>query len=171
MVSKSKLQTQKFAAKLAKTVLLRWRKRAKATVIALQGDLGSGKTTFVQGFARALGIKRHITSPTFVIIRRYPISSDFLARQSFDAGGKLLIMNLYHLDLYRLHQMKEILDLGFQDITSDFHSIVIIEWPEKIRKLLPRDAINVNFTHGKAQRERIIRTYLRNNLQRVAYLN
>lgn len=137
MVSKSKTQTQKFAAHLAKKIL-------KAKVIALHGDLGAGKTTFVQGFLKALGVKQHITSPTFVIFRRYSIP------------GSRTFNFVYHFDLYRIHKPGEILDLGLKKIIKDPDNIVLIEWPEKIKKILPKNTIWVNFEHGKNQKERII---------------
>lgn len=93
-------------------------------VIALTGELGAGKTTFTQGFAEGLGIKDKIISPTFVLIRQH---------------GK----NFYHIDLYRLENFK---DLGLEEIISDPNNIVLIEWAEKIKKILPKSTTFINFT-------------------------
>ena len=152
MISKSKLQTQKFAIRLAKKILRANRPEYSrgAIVIALYGDLGAGKTTFTQGFIKALGVKHHITSPTFVIFRKYHLSqkSKVKSQKSFNA---------YHFDLYRIHRPKEILDLGFKKILQDPYAIVLIEWPERIEKLLPKNIIKINFEHGKNVRQRRIR--------------
>ncbi len=142
MMSRSKFQTQQIAKKLAKK-LLHARHRVYATVVALQGDLGAGKTTFTQGFAKGLGIARHITSPTFLIIRRYGIPKTDL--------------DFYHLDLYQIKKAKEILDLGLKKIIHDPQNIVLIEWPEKIKKVLPKNTQWIRFEYGKKENMRIIK--------------
>ncbi|HEY4500081.1 MAG TPA: tRNA (adenosine(37)-N6)-threonylcarbamoyltransferase complex ATPase subunit type 1 TsaE [Candidatus Paceibacterota bacterium] len=145
MISRSKLQTQQIAKKLARK-LLNAPHRTQASVIALQGDLGAGKTTFTQGFARGLEIHRHITSPTFLIIRRYGIpKTDW---------------NFYHLDLYQIKKAKEILDLGFKEIIRNPKNIVIIEWAEKIKSfLMKKKIIHVDFKHTKNENKRVIRLH------------
>lgn len=113
-----------------------------ATVVALQGDLGAGKTTFTQGFAHTLGIKRRLISPTFVIMRRYPIR----------AGGATIrakFKNLYHIDAYRFKKADALEALGFHEILEDPAAIVLIEWPENVKKLLPRGTTWLKFRHGK----------------------
>lgn len=142
MLSKSKAQTQKLAAKLAKKILKVQSLKLKAQIIALDGELGSGKTTFVQGFMKGLGIKHHITSPTFIIFRRHEIPKSY--------------QNVYHFDLYRIHKPKEILALGFRKIIHDSHNIVLIEWPEKIKKILPKNSVFIYLKHGKKENQRII---------------
>jgi tRNA threonylcarbamoyladenosine biosynthesis protein TsaE len=94
-------------------------------VVALQGPLGAGKTTLVKGIALSLGIIEQITSPTFIIISEY--------------SGKY---KLYHVDLYRLQCEQEAYDLGLEEIIYG-QGITLIEWPEKIQGLLPKDAIKV----------------------------
>lgn len=116
-------------------------------IIALTGDLGSGKTTFVQGFAKALGIKHRIVSPTFLIIRRYRVASR-------KKQGK--IKNFYHVDLYRVHKIKELNALNFKSLLNTTNTLMLIEWAEKIKKLLPKGTIWVNFNHGRKETERII---------------
>ncbi len=160
-VSRSAAQTKRVAAKLAKRLLnvksdlptgqagMRY-----ATVVALSGDLGAGKTTFVQGFAKALGIKHRIVSPTFLIFRRYQASS--IKHQVSSIKYRDKIQNFYHVDLYRIHNIKELDVLNFKSILHYPFNIVLIEWGEKIKKLLPKDTIWVNFSHGRKENERFI---------------
>jgi tRNA threonylcarbamoyladenosine biosynthesis protein TsaE len=148
MLSKSKSQTQKIAVKLAKKIVSKGAGKS-AQVVALIGDLGSGKTAFVQGFIKFFGIKTHIPSPTFVIYRRYLIHAE--------ASG---FKNIYHFDLYRIQKPKEIIDLDFKKIINPPvggpRNIVLIEWPEKILKLLPKNTIKVFLSHSKREKERKI---------------
>ena len=88
--------------------------KKQALVLAMQGDLGGGKTTFTQGFARGLGIKDNISSPTFVIIKKFHIP--YSRFQVF-----------YHIDAYRLDSYKDLLELGIQDMISGSRNIIIIE--------------------------------------------
>ncbi|EKD49150.1 MAG: hypothetical protein ACD_63C00254G0007 [uncultured bacterium] len=106
------------------------RRLRNGSVICLEGDLGGGKTTFVKGLAKGLGIKEDITSPTFVIFKKFKIKD-----KNF----------LYHFDLYRLSDPKEVLNLGFEEILRDKNSIVVIEWADRIRKILPKESIDVKF--------------------------
>ncbi len=159
IATKSKSQTQKFAAKLAKHIL-RKGPGARASIWALSGDLGAGKTTFTQGFIKALGVKHHVTSPTFLIVRRYPLGgqrSNVSFGEGSASGGKgQMFKDVYHFDLYRIHDPKEILSLGFKKIISNSQNIVLIEWPERIGKLLPKNTIWVYFSHSKKLNERKI---------------
>ncbi len=102
------------------------------TVLALHGDLGSGKTTFVQGLAKGLGITGNIISPTFIIVRTYTLPT----------GG-----NFYHIDLYRIESEQDIEGLGLSEIMADPNNIVAIEWPEKIAGLLPKHAKALHFRY------------------------
>lgn len=161
MVSKSKSQTQKLASKLAKQILetpaahseprLRRepRRRIAATVIALQGELGAGKTAFTQGFCKALGVKHGVSSPTFIIMRKHEVSS---IRHQVSGSKKWI----YHFDLYRLRKPKEILALGFKKIIGNPENIVLIEWPELMKKLLPKNTVWINFKHLKKSNQRKI---------------
>ncbi|MDO8429995.1 MAG: tRNA (adenosine(37)-N6)-threonylcarbamoyltransferase complex ATPase subunit type 1 TsaE [bacterium] len=152
MISKSKTQTQKLAVGLVNKILkARHLQQVRgATIVALRGELGAGKTTFVQGFMKALGVKNRITSPTFVICRKYKLKSQKSKVKS------QMFFNVYHLDLYRINKPKELLDLGFKKILKDPRVIVLIEWPERAKKILPKNMILLNFKHGKNEKERII---------------
>ncbi len=143
----SSAQTKRIAAGLAKELLRVKTKRKKALVLALSGDLGSGKTTFVQRFLRSLGIRKKITSPTFVIFKRFKIQD-------------LRFKNGYHIDCYRIKKSKELLDLGIKEILNNPQNIVLIEWAEKIKKSLSRDTIWLRFYHGKKINQRILKIKL-----------
>lgn len=136
MISRSVFATKKLAQKLAGAL--------PARVFALVGELGSGKTTFVQAFLRALGIKQRITSPTFLIIRNYKLKTK---------NHKLV----YHIDCYRLKNPKELLQLGLNEILSEKGMIVLIEWADKIKTLLPPETKWIYFEHGSKDNERIIK--------------
>jgi tRNA threonylcarbamoyladenosine biosynthesis protein TsaE len=98
-------------------------------VILLDGDLGAGKTTFTQGFARQLGVTEPVTSPTFTLVRRYPTSAGF---------------DLYHADLYRLDQLNEIIDLGFNELLDE-GAAAVIEWGEKGAPALGPEHLSIQF--------------------------
>lgn len=112
-------------------------------VLALHGDLGSGKTTFVQGLAQELGIAQRIISPTFIIMRSYGIRNQELG-----------IRNFYHIDLYRIESERDVEGLGLVELMGDPENIVVIEWPEKIENLLPDNRIDVFFEYlGEDKRQ------------------
>ena len=155
-------------------------KRTGAIILLLSGELGSGKTTFTQGFARGLGIKKRITSPTFILIQRHglhtrhftPLDSKSyrfktkgntlspLARDSTTRDRNLTgFRNLFHIDCYRIKKAKEFLAIGLREILADPKNIVLIEWPEKIKAILPKGAMKISFAHSKRQNERIINIY------------
>jgi len=117
-------------------------------VIALVGDLGSGKTTFTKGFARGLGIKDRMISPTFILIRSYQTK----------ATSPKQIKTLHHLDLYRLESgiKQELKNMGLTEMWNDAGNIVLIEWAEKAKGLLPKNTLWITFEYVKGN-ERIIR--------------
>jgi tRNA threonylcarbamoyladenosine biosynthesis protein TsaE len=121
----------------------------RATILALSGELGAGKTAFTQGLAKALGIKdRHVTSPTFVLSKRYKI----LPAQAKKTGFKQLI----HFDFYRLVSEGDLKALGWNEILSDPHNLIVVEWPERVGKGLPRWSKKINFLYQN-ENERIIK--------------
>ena len=137
-LSKSPGQTKKLGEILAKEIL-KEKKQKKAFVLGLKGDLGGGKTTFLQGFARGLGIKEKITSPTFIIMKKFS--------------------NFYHFDCYRIRKPKELLDLGFKEIISNPQNIVAIEWAEKVRKILPKEVLILTFEFINKRTREIVLKY------------
>jgi len=127
-------QTKKIGEILAQEALKT--KSKSALVFALEGDLGSGKTSFIQGFARGLEIKEKVLSPTFVLMKRFPVPKNGLRSEPKE---------LYHFDCYRIENEKEILNLGFRKIISNPENIVVIEWADRIKKILPEDSIKIKF--------------------------
>lgn len=127
--TKSPSQTRKLGEELARDILKK--KTSKAVVIGLLGELGSGKTTFLQGFARRLGVRERVLSPTFVLMRKFKVQKSF--------------NHFYHIDCYRLQKPKEILDIGFKEIISNSKNIAAIEWAEKIKRVLPPETIVLKF--------------------------
>lgn len=112
-------------------------------VLAFTGDLGAGKTTFIQGLAHGLGIKSKIISPTFILMRTYK-------------GNKF---NFYHLDLYRLEGNIEnqVKDLGLEDIWIEKDNVIAIEWAEKAKELLPQNTKYIKIENvGESERKFII---------------
>lgn len=100
-------------------------------VIALYGDLGSGKTRLVKGICMGLDVKQMVNSPTFIIVNEY-------SSQKFH--------NIYHFDLYRMKTEDEVLAMGFKEYLNH-ESIVLIEWPEHIERLLPPETIKIHISH------------------------
>ncbi|MBI2599951.1 tRNA (adenosine(37)-N6)-threonylcarbamoyltransferase complex ATPase subunit type 1 TsaE [Candidatus Daviesbacteria bacterium] len=132
--SSSTEKTKQIAENLAKN--------SKENIFALSGELGAGKTVFIQGFARGLGVKDKIISPTFVLIRQHPVP-----------GTRRV---LYHIDLYRLENTADLKSLGLEEIWSNPDNIVLIEWAERIKDLLPETAVNINILKGDDQNRTII---------------
>lgn len=150
LLSRSSNQTKKFAGSLAKKISKAKFNSRGAVVLALRGNLGAGKTTFTQGFLRSLGIKKKITSPTFVLVKCYKLNA--LCSMLHASCHKFA----YHIDCYRIKKTKELIDLGLKEIFNNPQNIVLIEWPERIRKILPKNTIWINFEHSKKINERVI---------------
>lgn len=124
-------ETESYAAKLAERL-------APGAVLALYGDLGAGKTCFIRGLAHGLGCSRTVHSPTFTLINEYP--------------GRL---PLYHMDLYRIRDADEALDLGLDDYLFG-NGVCAIEWAERIEPLLPPATLRVRLAAGVGENERSI---------------
>ena len=139
-IIKSFQETQKLGQNLARQILS-GKSQKFGVVLLLQGELGAGKTTFLQGFARELGIQEVVNSPTFIIIKKFKIpNSSFKLQDS-------RFLYFYHFDCYRLEGPEEILDLGFKEIILNSQNIVAIEWPERICKIIPENTILIKFKH------------------------
>lgn len=115
-------------------------KLKRGEILALYGDLGSGKTTFVQGLAYGLGIKRRIISPTFVIVRSYELG----------------VMSFYHIDLYRIERAVQVEGLGLKEILNNKNNIVAIEWAKRLGDLLPKKRMDINFEYLAEDKRRIV---------------
>ncbi len=133
--SKSVAQTKNLAKKLAKDF------KDGPIILGLVGNLGTGKTHFTKGLAEFYGIKKAITSPTFVLLKPYKIKNK---------------KNLIHIDCYRLDNPEELLAIGLNEFISNKNNIVVIEWAEKIKSALPKNTIWINFKLGRKENERII---------------
>ena len=131
--------------------ILRKGPQEKAVILALAGGLGGGKTTFSQGFAKGLGVKNKITSPTFAIFKRF--KTGLVRNRAFQ---KINFKNFYHFDCYRLLGPKDILELGFKEIVSSPENIILLEWAERVKKVLPKETIWLNFEFVSPNKRKIV---------------
>ena len=132
LTTSSALETQEVAYKIAALV-------EQGDLVLLVGELGAGKTTFAQGFGRALGVVEPITSPTFTLAREYE-------GQQF---------TMHHLDVYRLEEIDEVLDLALPELL-DGASVTLIEWGDAIIPALPGEYLEVRFEYGEEDDERVV---------------
>ena len=127
--SVSPQQTQELGCTMARLVLEN-QTSGKPIICCLYGELGSGKTTFTQGFAKALGLSERILSPTFLVIRSYDLASE---------------KRLHHIDLYRMQSSHDIESVGIAELFSQPNAIILIEWPEKILDHIPKERWDITF--------------------------
>ena len=120
IITKSAAETKKFAAGMAK-------KLKKGDILCLQGGLGSGKTTFIQGIAKGFGVKEIPTSPTFVLMNIYK--------------GRL---PLYHFDIYRAESAEEIVNIGYEEFFYG-NGVAVVEWAERLKELMPDKYTEIKF--------------------------
>ncbi len=159
VLTKSEGETKKFAKLLAQELLkfnpparpsglrlrgsdLRSRRAGgqEALVVGLTGELGAGKTIFAKGFAQGLGIKSEMTSPTFILMRVFRIPR---TKKHF-----------FHFDAYRIAKAQEFLDLGFKELLKNPSNILLIEWSERVKKILPKNYFKLSFwVFGKNSRQ------------------
>lgn len=130
IITKNVEETKALASKIASYLL-------PGDIVSLSGELGSGKTTFIQGAVKALGFNGYVSSPSFVLINQYP------AR-----------INIYHLDLYRMKHQEELEDLGWEELLDET-SIIFIEWGEKIDSFLPKNYLKIKIDRTQKEKERI----------------
>jgi len=152
-ITHSSQETEKLAA--------RFSQKLPSQILALIGDLGSGKTTFVKGLAKGLGIKKRILSPSFVLVREYriltkitPPRSRFATPRRSDLPPKSNLQRLYHIDLYRLNK-NQVQGLGLKELFQNPENLVIIEWAEKIKDLLPKKSKVIHFQYLKKNQRKI----------------
>ena len=117
--------------------------------IGLIGDLGSGKTVFTKGLAAGLGIKKHITSPTFVLMKIYEVGKPlptlpFIKGEESEAR-RGLIDQLVHIDAYRLQKGDELRAIGVDDFFNDENCVTVIEWADRVKDVLPADSTIIRF--------------------------
>ena len=131
--------TSSWATKLAaRTIFAAVSQKKRPVILALSGELGAGKTTFVQGLARILGIRERVQSPTFVLMKWYRLPRKH---------GPF--RHLVHVDAYRLDRAKDARHLGLRHVFRDRDAIVVVEWAERIKKLIPKPVTWIRFSHGK----------------------
>lgn len=132
--SHSEKETANCAAKLAK-------KLKGGETLALSGELGAGKTAFTRGLAQALGVKQMINSPTFVFMKVYELPK---AKAS---DKKKTIKRLVHVDAYRAADARTLRAIGLEDYIGDAETVVVIEWAERVKEILPAKIIHISFEH------------------------
>ena len=136
--SKSAKQTIDFAKKLSKHL-------NSGDVLGFFGNLGSGKTTFIKGIAGGLGFKKDVSSPSFVVLKIYPVSK------------RKKINFLYHFDLYRLNNLKDLEDIGYEDFVSN-KGICVIEWADRAKEILPKEYLKININNKNEFEREILLT-------------
>lgn len=134
-ITKSLDETKELAAEIAEKISV-------GNVIALIGNLGTGKTVFAQGFAKTIGITETVGSPTFKLISEY-------------VGVKYL---LYHIDCYRLKNAQQFINIGGEEYLASDRGVTLIEWADIIEEILPKDTIIIKFKRisGKSNHREII---------------
>ncbi|MBL7156072.1 MAG: tRNA (adenosine(37)-N6)-threonylcarbamoyltransferase complex ATPase subunit type 1 TsaE [Candidatus Pacebacteria bacterium] len=130
-ITNSTAETKKLGQRLVKDIIKK-NIQTQAVIIGLIGELGSGKTCFTQGFANGLDISNKILSPTYVILKRFQISGS-------------MFHDFYHIDCYRIKAEKEILDLGFANMCQNPENIIVIEWADQIKEILPKQTLFLKF--------------------------
>lgn len=123
---------------VAQEILASLKAGGQATVLALSGDLGAGKTTLTQAIAHELGITENVISPTFVIMKLYEFPKKL---------GELPVTKLVHIDAYRLNAYQELERLGWAELISDPQNLILIEWPERVEEIIPESAYRISLSH------------------------
>ena len=132
IISESPKETQKIASFFMQAILKKYDKKQRSLVVSLEGPLGGGKTEFLKGIAKFLKLKEKVFSPTFLIMKSFPCKTS-----SFKT--------LWHLDCYRIGNPKEIKELDFLEIIKNPENLILIEWGNKIKKVLPKDHWKIKF--------------------------
>lgn len=148
IITKNEQQTFNLGKKLAK-------KLKGGEIIALSGNLGAGKTVFVKGLAAGLGIKKPITSPTFVLLKIYNTNLHEFTTNLHKSENEIKL--LCHIDAYRLTDAQELVDIGVLDYFNRLDCVCVVEWADRVKDILPRKRIDIVFKHGKKENERLIK--------------
>lgn len=143
IISKSEKDTLKLAREFAT-------KLKGGEVLALVGELGAGKTVFIKGLAKGLGVKNIITSPTFVLMKVYT------AQKHKNTKAQKQIKELIHIDAYRLSGGQAFEDIGALEYFGDENCIVAIEWADRVKDILPKSAIKIKFKILKDNQREIL---------------
>ncbi len=117
-------------------------------VILLQGELGAGKTTFSQFLLEAIGTEGPFTSPTFVIMKKYEVDKNKKEMPDGKIKTDFHFKDVYHLDCYRVDE-ESVLDLGWEEIIADKNNLILVEWPERIKKIWPKKYWLLKFKYGE----------------------
>ena len=154
-IAKNLEETQKIAEDFVRTLCQRppLTSGDGATIVGLYGELGSGKTSFTQGVAHALGISENVVSPTFVIEKIYELKNTNPSGSEYQPVG-LVFQHLIHIDAYRLEKSSEALHLGWQEIIANPQNLILIEWPERVADIMP-EHIRINFRHIENEQREI----------------
>ncbi|HVZ67111.1 MAG TPA: tRNA (adenosine(37)-N6)-threonylcarbamoyltransferase complex ATPase subunit type 1 TsaE [Patescibacteria group bacterium] len=140
-ISRSPQETQKYGEDFA-------RQLKPGDIVSLTGDLGAGKTVFVQGIAIGLGIKGRIISPTFVLVRSHEANPQI-------QGQRSAIKTFYHMDLYRLEGEESIKNIGLDEFINDQSGVSVIEWAKKHPKLKPNWEIDIKMNEDNVRNIKI----------------
>jgi tRNA threonylcarbamoyladenosine biosynthesis protein TsaE len=138
IITKNSKETRRVAASFASGL-----KGGEAVV--LSGELGAGKTEFVKGMAKKLGVRDRISSPSFILMNQY---------NAYRRNSK--IKKMAHIDCYRISSADDTLDLGLDEILADDKTVAVIEWGEKIKKILPKEKISVSIKYLEKENHREI---------------
>ncbi len=123
-------------------------KEGGATLVTLSGDLGAGKTTFVQALARELGISDTVQSPTYVLMKSYPLDP---------VANSKGFTKFAHIDAYRLNDPQEFKTLKPEEFLHDPKTLILLEWPERVEGMLPKPDLTINFSsNGAEEGERFV---------------
>ncbi|MDP1706903.1 MAG: tRNA (adenosine(37)-N6)-threonylcarbamoyltransferase complex ATPase subunit type 1 TsaE [bacterium] len=149
VLSSSPAETRRLAGQLAEKIS-RQKNGKNAAVITLDGHLGAGKTVFAKGFAYGLKIRKTVTSPTFIIFKTYKLAK---------TGN---FQNFIHVDAYRLKKISELKTLKFQELLDNPQNIILIEWADNIKKIIPKNALRLKIHSGQKEKERIFESFNNN---------
>ena len=158
MITKSEKETFELGQKLA-------RRLRGGEVIALIGSLGAGKTIFIKGLAKGLGIKKTITSPTFVLMKICPVRDKPLQAATAMPKAERISNGIYpvrqkkvkslcHIDAYRLTNGQELIDIGVNDWLGKKDVVTVIEWADRVKEILPKKKIKIKIDFAKKEKTR-----------------